>query len=215
MTSYKVDASLFCFRLFVCYTWAGNIFILISTAANMPGHEISEDAKCILLQVLRILRKEKGFGRPVGSVSNITRRFKLLTGYDLSTATKIENQQKLSKHMKSKLNSNVNVVHRVEKSSTYVPVRRGPNPKLDSFDREIVRRAIHSMYTAGMPVSLPGLQKWLSSHHPEMQRTTQATLRRAAIRLGFRYQRGMPSKRFRGTEEAQVVAARIRYKPNN
>ena len=48
----------------------------------MPGLEISEDAKCILLQVLRILRKEKGFGRPVGSVSNITRRFKLLTGYE-------------------------------------------------------------------------------------------------------------------------------------
>ena len=155
----------------------------------MPGHEISEDAKCILLQVLRILRKEKGFGRPVGSASNITPRFKLLTGYDLSTAIKIENKQKLSKHtsMKSKLNSNVNVVHRVEKSSTYVPVRRGPNPKLDSFDREIVRRAIHSMYVAGMPVSLPGLQKWLSSHHPEIQRTTQATLRRAAIRLGFQY----------------------------
>ena len=179
----------------------------------MPGHEISEDAKCILLQVLRILRKEKGFGRPVGSVGNITRRFKLLTGYDLSTAIKIENQQKLSKQVKPKINSklNVNVVHRVEKPSSYVPVRRGPNPKLDSFDREIVRRAIHSMYAAGMPVSLPGLQKWLSSHHPEMQRTTQATLRRAAIRLGFRYQRGMPTKRFRGSEEPQVVAARIRY----
>ena len=181
----------------------------------MPGHEMSEDAKCILLQVLRILRKEKGFGRPVGSVNNITRRFKLLTGYDLSTAINIQTKQKYEKKSKLCSSHNVNLVHRVERSSNYVPVRRGPNPKLDSFDREIVRRAIHSMYAAGMPVSLPGLQKWLSLHHPEMQRTTQATLRRAAIRLGFRYQRGMPTKRFRGSEEPQVVAARIRYNKYN
>ena len=43
----------------------------------MPGPHISEDAKYILLEVLQVLRREKGFGRPVGSFKNISRRFKL------------------------------------------------------------------------------------------------------------------------------------------
>ena len=170
----------------------------------MPGPQISEDAKCILLQVLKVLRQEKGFGRPVGSFKNISRRFKLFTGYDFSTVANIEKQKKLTKHVQ-KMSAR-------GKSSTCLPAKKGPEPKIDSFDREIIRRAIHSMYAKGMCVSLPALQKWLSSNHPTMQRTTQASLRRAALRLGFRYQKGMPDKRFRGQEESKVVAARVRYK---
>ena len=48
-------------------------------------------------------------------------------------------------------------------------VKSCPKPSLDSFDLAFVRRAIHSMYGQQMPVSLPGLQKWLNIHYPELK----------------------------------------------
>ena len=60
-------------------------------------------------------------------------------------------------------------VHGAEVPSCSSLVKSGPKPNLDSFDLAIVRRAIHSMYGQQMPVSLPGLQKWLNIHHPELK----------------------------------------------
>ena len=88
-------------------------------------------------------------------------------------------------------------------------VKSCTKPSLDSFDLDIVRRAIHSKYRQQMPDSLPGLQKWLNIHHPELK-PSLSSLRSGVLCLGFKYQRGMPDKRFRGKEEDSVAAARIR-----
>ena len=61
----------------------------------MMGRPFSNNAKCILLHILRVLRKEQGYDRPIGIVTNLTRMFKLLTGYDLSTALCLEKSVKL------------------------------------------------------------------------------------------------------------------------
>ena len=187
----------------------------------MPGRPLSEDAKSILLKVFQYLRKEKGRGKLIHGIEQTCKRFKAMTGYDWSTAQNLMSQsifknqkgKKALRKERSKRNvSSVRFnacVHGAEVPSCSSLVKSGPKPNLDSFDLAIVRRAIHSMYGQQMPVSLPGLQKWLNIHHPELK-PSLSSLRRGVLRLGFKYQRGMPDKRFRGKEEDSVVAARIR-----
>ena len=182
----------------------------------MPGRPLSEDAKSILLKVFQYLRKEKCRGRLIHGIEQSTKRFKTMTGYDWCTAQKIEKANKSIRKERSKKSSVSTVksniiacVHGDEVPSCSSLVKSGPKPSLDSFDLAIVRRAIHSMYGQQMPVSLPGLQKWLNIHHPELK-PSLSSLRRGVLRLGFKYQRGMPDKRFKGKEEDSVVAARIR-----
>ena len=181
----------------------------------MPGRPLSDDAKSILLKVYKFLGEEKRRGKLLHSIDKPCRRFKVMTGYDWTTAQNIDKIQKklLRKERSKKPVLNVACVPGVREGPSHSSlVKTGPKAYLDSFDLAVVRRAIHTMYSQGMSVSVPALQKWLSIHHSDINdNISEATLRRGVLRLGFRYQRGMPSKRFRGKEEASVVAARIRY----
>ena len=168
----------------------------------MPGRPLSEDAKSILLKVFQYLRKEKCRGRLIHGIEQSTKRFKTMTGYDWCTAQKIEKANKSIRKERSKKSSVSSV-----RSNIIACVHGDEVPSCSSL--VIVRRAIHSMYGQQMPVSLPGLQKWLNIHHPELK-PSLSSLRRGVLRLGFKYQRGMPDKRFKGKEENSVVAARIR-----
>ena len=161
----------------------------------MPGQRLSEAAKHILLQVEQYLRKEAALGKPLVAFSNVSRRFKGLTGYDMSTVLNIKYAKKQNTKSKSVVRS------------APTPAKPGPKPILDSFDRSLVRRAIHNMYTKNLPVSLPALQKCLFQQY-QLDVTT-STLHRAVRRLGFRYQRGLKGKRF-AKEDPSIVASRIR-----